>query len=148
MFLKLKQNINEVTPNTLLAVSEEDLRSYAVSKQKAKYLKALASAVHLKQIDLESLADKDENQVRTELIQIKGIGNWTIDIYLMFALKSPDLIPLGDIAVVNTIKELYNVTTKDEMVVLSNNWKPFRSYATYLLWHHYLEKRGRKPLIY
>lgn len=147
-FLKLKQNINEVTPNTLLAVSEEDLRSYAVSKQKAKYLKALASAVHLKQIDLESLADKDENQVRTKLIQIKGIGNWTIDIYLMFALKSPDLIPLGDIAVVNTIKELYNVTTKDEMVVLSNNWKPFRSYATYLLWHHYLEKRGRKPLIY
>lgn len=147
-FFKLKENIVEITPNTLLAVSEEDLRSYAVSKQKAKYLKALASAVHSKQIDLESLADKHENQVRAELIQIKGIGNWTIDIYLMFALKSPDLIPLGDIAVVNTIKELYNVTTKEEMEEISNRWKPYRSYATYLLWHHYLEKRGRKPLIY
>jgi DNA-3-methyladenine glycosylase II len=61
----------------------------------------------------------------------------------MFALQKEDIIPLGDIAIINTIKELFNIHTKNEMEQLSLKWQPYRSYATYLLWHHYLKKRNR-----
>ena len=67
-----------------------------------------------------------------------------IDIYLMFCLQEPDLIPLGDIAVVNTIKELLDIHDKNEMEIHAEQWSPYRSYATYLLWHYYLNKRNRK----
>jgi len=82
--------------------------------------------------------------MRNELIQIQGIGDWTIDVYLMFCLQSPDIFPIGDIALVNTLKELYGCNDKTEMLVLAENWKPYRSMATYFLWHHYLQKRNRK----
>jgi DNA-3-methyladenine glycosylase II len=96
-----------------------------------------------KQIDLNTLSQKSAQQVREELIKIKGIGNWTIDIYLMFCLQEPDLLPLGDIAVVNTLKELLNIQDKESMESYTINWSPFRSYATFLLWHYYLKKRKR-----
>ncbi|BCY27460.1 DNA-3-methyladenine glycosylase family protein [Flavobacterium okayamense] len=109
---------------------------------------SLSEAVLSKKIDLNSLQNKDETTVRSELIQVKGIGNWTIDIYLMFSLQYQDILPIGDIAIVNTIKDLFGYLTSDEIINLSHNWKPYRSMAAFFLWHHYLESRGRKPLIY
>lgn len=143
-YLKIENLLGDVTPVTILNCTDEDLRSCGVSRQKTLYLKVLAKAV-LEELDLESFASKSADEVRGELIKLKGIGHWTIDVYLMFALQSPDIIPLGDIAVVNTIKELYDVHTKEEMEQLSQNWKPYRTMATFILWHHYLEKRNRKP---
>ena len=143
-FLKIENLLVTVSPETISQCSDEDLRSCGVSRQKISYLKVLANAV-AEELDLESFASKSADEVRNELIKLKGIGNWTIDVYLMFALQSPDIIPLGDIAVVNTIKELFNVHTKEEMEKLSENWRPFRTMATFILWHHYLEKRNRKP---
>jgi DNA-3-methyladenine glycosylase II len=86
-------------------LSDQEFRSIGVSRQKTSYIKALSFAVISKNIDLQSLVNKTPLQVREELIKIKGIGNWTIDVYLMFCLQAPDLLPLGDVAVVNTIKE-------------------------------------------
>ena len=143
-FLKIKAKHETLKPITLLHLSDEEFRNFGVSRQKTAYIKALATAILNKEINLESLASKSAIQVREELIKIKGIGNWTIDIYLMFCLQEQDLIPLGDIAVVNTIKELFDIHTKEEMEILSRNWQPFRSYATFLLWHYYLSKRNRK----
>ena len=143
-FLKIKAKHETLKPITLLHLSDEEFRNFGVSRQKTAYIKALATAILNKEINLESLASKSAIQVREELIKIKGIGNWTIDIYLMFCLQEQDLIPLGDIAVVNTIKELFDIHTKEEMEILSRNWQPYRSYATFLLWHHYLCKRNRK----
>lgn len=145
-YLKIEKYLGEVTPETILQCSDEDLRSCGVSRQKSLYLKTLSQAVS-EELNLESFAEKSADEVRNELIKIKGIGHWTIDVYLMFALQSPDIIPLGDIAVVNTIKELYDVHTKEEMEQLSQNWKPYRTMATFILWHHYLEKRNRKPFV-
>lgn len=145
-YLKIENLLGEVTPETILNCSDETLRSCGVSRQKALYLKTLSEAVS-DGLNLESFSEKSADAVRAELIKIKGIGNWTIDVYLMFALQSPDVIPLGDIAVVNTIKELYDVHTKEEMEQLSQNWKPYRTMATFMLWHHYLEKRNRKPFV-
>lgn len=145
-FLKIEKYLGEVTPQNIINCSDEELKSCGVSRQKILYLKILAEAVS-SELDLESFASKTADEVRNELIQLKGIGNWTIDVYLMFSLQSPDIIPLGDIAVVNTIKELFDVHTKEEMEQLSQNWKPYRSMATFMLWHHYLEKRNRKPMV-
>ncbi|WP_269223974.1 DNA-3-methyladenine glycosylase 2 family protein [Flavobacterium sp. IMCC34518] len=142
-FLKIKAQYPSLEPEILILVSDEEYRAFGVSRQKTTYIKALATALLNKEIDLDSLPQKSAQQVREELIKIKGIGNWTIDIYLMFCLQEPDLIPLGDIAVVNTIKELLNIHDKQEMEVLTDQWSPYRSYATFLLWHYYLKKRKR-----
>lgn len=143
-FIKLKTAIPDFSVENVFAFSDENFRSCGVSRQKTKYIKALAEAIISKELDIESLALKNPELVREELIKIKGIGNWTIDIYLMFCLNSLDIIPLGDIAVVNTMKELLDIHTKEEMELYAQKWKPYRSVATYFLWHYYLEKRGRK----
>lgn len=143
-FNKLKNAIPVFSMEDVLAFPEENFRTCGVSRQKTKYIKALSEAILSEQIDLVSLAFKNPDLVREELIRIKGIGNWTIDVYLMFCLNSLDIIPLGDIAVVNTMKELFDIHTKEEMEIYAQNWKPYRSVATYFLWHYYLQKRGRK----
>ncbi|WP_309607963.1 DNA-3-methyladenine glycosylase 2 family protein [Flavobacterium sp.] len=142
-FLKLKNTVKNLEPSTLINLPDQEFRDIGVSRQKTKYIKCLAEAIIEKTIDLESLPSKSSGQVRFELIKIKGIGNWTIDIYLMFCLKTPDIIPLGDIAVVNTIKELLDIHNKEEMEVYTQKWAPYRSMATFFLWHHYLQKRNR-----
>jgi DNA-3-methyladenine glycosylase II len=143
-FKKLKNAIPVFSMEDVLAFPEENFRTCGVSRQKTKYIKALSEAILSEQIDLDSLAFKNPDLVREELIRIKGIGNWTIDVYLMFCLNSLDIITLGDIAVVNTMKELFDIHTKEEMEIYAQNWKPYRSVATYFLWHYYLQKRGRK----
>jgi len=143
-FNKIKTVTPNLEPQTLLVLSDETFRSLGVSRQKTGYIKGLALAIMNEEIDIESLALKPAAVVREELIKLKGIGHWTIDIYLMFCLEAPDVMPLGDIAVVNTIKELLDIHTKEEMEKRAENWAPYRSLATYLLWHHYLQKRNRK----
>lgn len=142
-FLKIKAEHAIFKPELLVAISDDQYRTFGVSRQKTAYIKALSSAILNKEIDLVSLPQKSAQQVREELIKIKGIGNWTIDIYLMFCLQEPDLLPLGDIAVVNTIKELLDIHDKSIMETYTVNWSPYRSYATFLLWHYYLKKRKR-----
>ncbi|MCI9846663.1 DNA-3-methyladenine glycosylase family protein [Flavobacterium pectinovorum] len=142
-FLKIKA-YTTCNPESMAVLPDEEFKNLGISRQKTKYIKILAEAVLNKELDIESLALKSAKEVREELIKLKGIGNWTIDIYLMFCLQEQDLIPLGDIAVVNTIKELLNIHDKLEMEIHTEQWSPYRSYATYLLWHFYLNKRNRK----
>ena len=142
-FLKLRERIKIFEADILIHLADEEYRSLGVSRQKASYIKALSSAVLNNYIDLESLEYKTPEQVREELIKIKGIGNWTIDVYLMFSLQAPDLLPLGDVAVVNTMKELFDIQEKEAMEKYAEKWRPYRSVATFLLWHYYLKKRNR-----
>lgn len=142
-FLKIKA-YTTCNPENMSVLSDQEFRNLGISCQKTKYIKILAEAVLNKELDIEGLAIKSAKEVREELIKLKGVGNWTIDIYLMFCLQEPDLIPLGDIAVINTIKELFNIHDKQEMEIHAQQWSPYRSYATYLLWHYYLNKRNRK----
>lgn len=142
-FAKLKSKTQHFLPQEFIDLTDEEFRAAGISRQKTTYIKGLALAIINKTIDLESLLSKSADEVREALIKLKGIGNWTIDIYLMFSLKSPDIIPIGDIAVVNTMKELWNFETQEQMLTHAKNWVPYRSFATYLLWHHYLRKRNR-----
>ncbi|MCF6141697.1 DNA-3-methyladenine glycosylase 2 family protein [Flavobacterium sp. K77] len=142
-FLRLREHVGQFQPSILIAIAEEQYRALGVSRQKASYIKALATAIENQELQLETLPHKSAEQVRRELLKIKGIGNWTIDIYLMFCLQAPDLLPLGDIAVVRTIQELWQLEGKEQMTELAMQWSPYRSFATYLLWHYYLNKRNR-----
>ena len=142
-FLKLKAKETRFQPEFLFHIPDEEYRNIGVSRQKTSYIKALSHSIINNHINIESLATKSSEQVREELIKIKGIGNWTIDVYLMFSLQATDIIPLGDIAVINTIKELLDIHNKQEMENYVAKWSPHKSVATFLLWHYYLSKRNR-----
>ena len=140
---KLVNLVGEVDPFTIHNATDEDLRSCGISRQKTIYLKDVAQRVIRKELSFTSLPMKTEQQIRNELIQIKGVGNWSIDVYLMFCMQSQDIIPLGDIAIKNTLMELYNCQSEEEMLAISSNWKPFRTLASFIIWHYYLKKRGK-----
>lgn len=140
---KLVNLVGEVDPFTIHNATDEDLRSCGISRQKTIYLKDVAQRVIRKELCFSSLPMKTEQQIRNELIQIKGVGNWSIDVYLMFCMQSQDIIPLGDIAIKNTLMELYNCQSEEEMLAISSNWKPFRTLASFIIWHYYLKKRGK-----
>lgn len=142
-FQKLNAYLDAFAPSNILKLTNEEMRKCQISQQKASYLRALSSAILQRQIDLEALPELEETEIRRQLTGIKGIGNWTTDIYLMFCMQLKDIFPIGDIAVVNTIKELSNAKTTAEILLLAENWKPYRSLAVYFLWHYYLKKRKR-----
>lgn len=140
---KLVNLVGKVDPFTIHNATDEDLRSCGISRQKTIYLKDVAQRVIRKELSFSSLPMKTEQQIRNELIQIKGVGNWSIDVYLMFCMQSQDIIPLGDIAIKNTLMELYNCQSEEEMLAISSNWKPFRTLASFIIWHYYLKKRRK-----
>ena len=142
-YVKLENYFKKITPENIYYSSDDELKSCGLSRQKIVYLKDLASKVLNNEINFESFATKSEQQIREELVTIKGVGNWSIEVYLMFCLQSPDVVPLGDVAIKNTLKELYDCQTHEEMEKLSNNWKPFRTFASFTIWHYYLKKRNK-----
>ena len=144
-FKKLKQKIGYVTPAKMLSLSDEELRACYFSRQKIIYARELATAVLSKKLNLKKLSSAHEDEVRHELKKIKGIGDWTVDVYLMHALQRTDLFPLGDIALVNSLKEvkrLHPNITKEEMLLIAEPWRPYRTIASMILWHAYIQKRG------
>ena len=88
-----------------------------------------------------------EDEVRLELKKIKGIGDWTVDVYLMHSLQRTDLFPLGDIALVNSLKEVKKLKkdiSKEKMLKIAEPWRPYRTIAAMILWHRYIRKRNIK----
>lgn len=142
-YAKIVNVLETITPTSILGATDEILRNCGVSRQKTIYLKHLAQKVMANKIDFDSFATKEETAIRAELIQLKGVGNWSIDVYLMFCLQLPDIIPFGDIAIKKTFKELYDSQTLQEMEQISNQWKPYRTLASFIVWHHYLKSRNR-----
>jgi len=142
-FNKLNGYLPTFTPEEILKLSDEEMRMCQISKQKSKYLRELSIAILDGKLDLNRLPELPVSVIRDRLKSIKGIGDWTTDIYLMFCLQSKDVFPIGDIAVINTIKELTHVVSKQELIGYSEKWKPYRSLATFFLWHYYLSKRKR-----
>jgi len=144
---KLRERIGTITPKKLLALSDEDLKTCYFSRQKTVYARYLANALVSKQIILKKFSDLDDAEIRRQLKTIKGIGDWTVDVYLLFALQRTDLFPLGDLAMVNALKEVKQLskeTKQEELLKLAERWRPYRSIATMLLWHYYIQKRGIK----
>ena len=146
-YKKLKERLTKITPQKILQLTDEELRSCYLSRQKIVYVRELANAIISKRIDLKSFEGKEDEIVRQELIALKGIGNWTIDIYLLHALHRTDIFPIGDLALVNAVRMVKEkALTKEEIVKLSTKWKPNRTIATMMFWHYYIKKKNIKLL--
>jgi len=146
-FKKLKEKIGFVTPAKILALTDEELRTCYFSRQKIIYARELAKAIQSKKLRLQNLSLLADEDIRAEMIRLKGIGHWTIDVYLMHALQRTDLFPLGDIALVNSLKETKKLPkdiSKEEMLKIAELWRPHRTVAAMILWHSYIQKRGIK----
>ena len=146
-FNKLNDYLPAFTPEEILKLSDLEMRQCQISKQKSKYLKELSMAIIDGEIDLNKLPELPVSDVRTQLKNIKGIGDWTTDIYMMFCLQAKDMFPIGDIAIVKTVMELTGAVSKEEVIEHSERWKPYRSLATFYLWHYYLSKRKRNSIL-
>lgn len=147
---KLKEYVKDLTPANVLPLSDEEMRTCYVSRQKAGYIRYLAQQLYSGELDLTKLEDMTDDDVRTKLITLKGIGHWTIDVYLMFVLRRADVFPVGDLAAVNALKRVKSLpagTTKEEMIEVASQWKPYRTIATMLLWHDYLSKAAYRQKV-
>lgn len=145
-YRKVVERIGAMTPRALLASTPEELRVDGVSRQKDRYLRALAAAVTTGALDLDGLDDLDDEAVRDALMSVPGIGRWTADVYLLACLGRPDLWPVGDRALQVATAEtlgLDEVPDQARLVELGERWRPHRSTAARLLWHGYLVRRGR-----
>jgi len=141
---KLKEKIGVVSAENLMLLNDEELKSCYFSRQKTVYARDLARNILNGNLVLKEMEMLPDEEIRQKLTSIKGIGNWTTDIYLMFILHRTDIFPVGDLAAINSLKKIKNLpkeTTKERLLQIAEAWKPFRTIATMLLWHEYLSRR-------
>jgi DNA-3-methyladenine glycosylase II len=138
---KLLEVASPLTPHRFLELDDAALKTAGFSRQKTGYGRHLAQAITEGVLDLNALGSMDDTEVRSELVQIKGIGRWTADIYLLMVLRRPDIWPAGDLALavaVQKVKRLRTRPTPERLDELSVRWKPWRAVAARILWHYYL----------
>lgn len=136
-----------LTPENFLTLDDVQLKTIGFSRQKIVYSRALAIAITSGQLDLTNLETMDETVIRTELKRIKGIGDWTVDIYLLMALLRADVFPKGDLGLAIATQKLKGLTlrpTPEELAAIADNWRPWRAVAARILWHYYLNNPNRK----
>ncbi len=143
-FDKLCKTIETVSPADFLKLNDAELKSVGFSRQKISYVRGLAEAILDGKLDLTALEILPDDRVKQELKKLKGIGDWTSDIYLLMALQRPDVMPKGDLALHvawQKLKNLEHRPNSDEFVKLAEKWKPLRAVAARLLWHFYLSAK-------
>jgi DNA-3-methyladenine glycosylase II len=127
----------EVTPDGLLAADEDALRDVGLSRQKVDYVRSVADAAREGSLDRERFAAMDDAAVVDELTDIRGVGEWTAKMFIMFVLGRPDVFPVEDLGVRRAMESLFGDLTRAEMVDRAGPWRPYRSYAALYLWHHH-----------
>ena len=132
--------LGEVTPETVLAADETALREAGLSASKVEYLQNAARAFQEQDYSREALADYTDEEVVDRLTEIRGVGEWTAHMYLLFVLERPDVLPLGDLAIRRGIENRYGngeAMTREEMREVAEAWRPYRSVATRYIWADY-----------
>jgi DNA-3-methyladenine glycosylase II len=148
-FERLKAAVNPLTPRRFLKLTDADLLRIGFSRQKTLYTRLLASAIQRRQLNLRALhnLDDDDDHAREKLLALKGIGPWTADIYLLSALRRPDIWPIGDLALATAVQEVKRLRKRpspEKLEKMSAPWRPWRAVAARLFWHAYLSKRGQR----
>jgi DNA-3-methyladenine glycosylase II len=146
---KLKEKLVDITPENLLLLTDEELKACYFSRQKIIYSRELARVIQEEELILDSLSNATDEKIRETLTLLKGIGHWTVDVYLMMALQRSDLFPTGDIALIKSIKEVKQLpadTSKEAIIQLAEKWRPNRTIAAFILWHAYLSKRKNQTI--
>lgn len=146
MFQRLTAHLGSVTPDSVRGAGESGLRNVGLTRQKSRYCVELANRITGGKLDLEQLAKLDDLLGRSHLLEVPGLGPWTVDIYYMMALRRPDVWPQGDLALASAIRDIKNLDarpTKEEQLAFSEQWAPWRAVAARMLWMHYLDARGQ-----
>jgi DNA-3-methyladenine glycosylase II len=147
LYQRLLEAVKPFTPARFLKLTETEMRRLGFSRQKAHYTRLLAEAIHRKQFALHKLHELEDKIVREQLMALKGIGNWTADIYLLSALRRPDIWPTGDLALATAVQEVKRLRKRpspEKLELMSKPWRPWRAVAARLFWHAYLCKRGQR----
>lgn len=128
-----KKKINAVD---ILKLKDDDIRACGISYPKIKYIKDLSEKVHTKELILESFENADEETIIENLTKVKGIGIWSAEMFLMFALAKPDVFSVGDLGLKNAMIKLYGLKnpSKEKIIKISQKWSPYRTYACRILW--------------
>ncbi len=145
-YANLESALGKVAPTGFLRLDDLQLRKIGFSRQKAGYVRRIAEALHTGSLDLANLSAYDDHEASVYLRAIRGVGPWTSDVYLLFALRRPDVWPNGDRALVVSMAESFGLDTVPEYEAaqeIAAQWSPWRSVAARLLWHAYLVRRGR-----
>lgn len=143
-FRRLREHMGQITPEGFLALNDDTLRMIGFSRQKTRYTRSLATEIRENRLNLDHLADLPDDAVREILKRLKGVGDWTVDIYLSECLLRPDILPKGDIAMQEAFRVLNGLTQRpkhDDFVQQTLHWRPWRSVGTRFLWHFYLSER-------
>lgn len=146
-FERLSAAAGALEPNILLDLSDDAFRGAGVSRQKTRYIRHLSECVEDRTLRLDRLSRMDDDEVRGHLTQVKGIGHWTAEVYLLSCLLRPDVWPVGDIALQAAAHEVMGLDGRpdaDALVEIGERWRPWRSVAARLLWHHYLNTVRKK----
>jgi DNA-3-methyladenine glycosylase II len=125
------------TPAAFAAISDERLRGCGLSAQKLRYIRDLCLHVEQGSLPLDALDRLSDDDVIDALTRVKGIGRWTADMFLMFRLHRPDVLPVGDLGIVKAVQKVYGLRktpTPDRLVRIGESWRPYRSVACWYLW--------------
>ena len=148
MFNRLKSNIDPFTAEGFIEFGEPGLRALGVTRQKAHYCVQVAHA--FTNGDLKKIAKLSDEEAHSTLLRIKGVGPWTANIYLLMALKRPDIWPDGDIALASAAGRLQKMNARPSFVQLARiaeRWRPYRSVAARMLWQYYLAEQNRRQAV-
>ncbi len=140
IWARLQAAADPLTPESFLALDEATLRAVGFSRQKMVYGRALAEEIAENRLDLEALAGLDDEAAIAALVRVKGIGRWTAEIYLLFCLNRPDVLPADDLALLlatQRLKRLPVRPTAAQLRAMAEPWRPWRSVAARLLWQVY-----------
>jgi DNA-3-methyladenine glycosylase II len=146
-FDRLKAAARPLTPKRFLKLTDAELLRIGFSRQKTLYTRLLAESLARRHFDLRYLHELHDDSARKMLIAFKGIGRWTADIYLLSALRRPDVWPTGDLALATAVQEVKRLRRRpspEKLEALSTPWRPWRAVAARLFWHAYLCKRGQR----
>ncbi|MEJ1931307.1 DNA-3-methyladenine glycosylase [Nostoc sp. NIES-2111] len=151
VFNRLSEIVKPLTPENFLTFDDGQLRLIGFSRQKSLYCRGLAEAIVRGELDLSKLVTMDDNAIRSQLKRIKGIGDWTVDIYLLMALQHRDAFPRGDLGLLIAAQQLKGLATRPtpiQLETIAENWRPWRAVAARILWHYYLNTQGKKVTLY
>ena len=147
LYQRLQEAVKPLTPSRFLKLTEAEMRRLGFSRQKSHYTRLLAEAIQRKRFALHKLHQLEDERAREQLMSLKGIGNWTADIYLLSALRRPDIWPTGDLALATAVQEVKRLRKRpspEKLEIMSTPWRPWRAVAARLFWHAYLSKRGQR----
>ncbi len=145
MWLRLRNRLGEVTPESVFALGEPGLRKLGFTRQKASYCHGLAIELLEGRLNLRLIGSSADHHAKASLVELRGVGPWSADVYLLMALRRPDVWPTGDVALVQAMREVKGLTTRptfERADRIALGWSPWRAIGARILWHHYLSVRA------